>query len=111
MAVTLGKRHKLYFAQAGECCYCGTVMLMTGDMRIGRFMQIYGLTKKQASNRRASIEHLKRRTDGGTHALHNVALACTLCNSKRQSTPWNIYAQRRSGVVRLAFAALMKEAA
>lgn len=111
MSGALGKRHRLYFAQTGECCYCGVVMLMTGDLSVERFAKLFALTKKQAQRRRASIEHLKRRVDGGTHAIHNLALACCLCNSKRQSTPWNVYAQRRSGVVRGTLATAMVEAA
>lgn len=86
---------RLYIAQAGECCYCGEVMCPRGVVGVSRFAALYGITKRQAEHRRATIEHLRRRSEGGTRVVHNIAAACSLCNSKRQDMNWVEYASER----------------
>ena len=91
----LSVKTKLYVAQAGTCCYCDKPMLITGDMTVKRFGAIYGLTRRQAAQRVASIEHLVRRCDGGTNARHSIALACIFCNTKRQDKSWVLFRSER----------------
>ena len=86
---------RLYVAQAGECCYCGKVMLPFGVLSQRRFAEFYGLTVRQAKHRQATIEHIKRKAEGGTSHISNLAAACSLCNSKRQETSWVEYASQR----------------
>ncbi len=37
--------------------------------------------------RMASLEHLRRRADGGDDAPANLAMACAYCNSSRRDAP------------------------
>jgi 5-methylcytosine-specific restriction endonuclease McrA len=91
----LSLREVLYIAQAGRCCYCDHVMYTQGALGASRFASLYGLTKRQALARKASLEHLVKKADGGTSRRHNVALACVACNSKRQDTSWVEFATHR----------------
>jgi 5-methylcytosine-specific restriction endonuclease McrA len=89
------KKTQLYIAQAGECCYCGKVMLAVGDMTVRRFASLYGLTLAVAKQRVATLEHLQRRAEGGLATRNNVALACLFCNSKRHDKNWVLYKSER----------------
>jgi 5-methylcytosine-specific restriction endonuclease McrA len=75
-------------AQDGRCCYCARPMFIVGDISIKAFQQAHGLTYRVASKSRATLEHLKRQCDGGTHHPDNLAAACEQCNSKRQDRNW-----------------------
>ena len=86
---------RLYIAQAGECCYCGKIMLPFGVVSQRKFAGFYGLSARQVRHRQATIEHLTRRADGGTNRRDNLAAACSLCNSKRQAMSWVEYASER----------------
>ena len=65
-------RNKLHVLQGGKCCYCGRSIYLEFD----RGSQV------------ATIEHLKRRCDGGTDHPDNLALACHGCNSQRGTRSW-----------------------
>ena len=108
-------RDRLYVAQAGSCCYCDKPMFMRGHISAGRFGSLFGLTNAQAKLRVATLEHLKRRADGGTNQRDNLALACQACNSRRQGTNWVEYRSQRTrspmlrAMNRRAYDALRKE--
>jgi hypothetical protein len=51
----------------------------------------------------ATIEHLKRKTDGGTDVADNLALSCNLCNSERGSVDWLAYTSYRRGEIKEPF--------
>ena len=65
------KRNQLRARDGDRCCYCEVVMTFT--------------TRALARNYKfsATIEHVKRRADGGTNELINLKLACKDCNSGR----------------------------
>ncbi len=62
--------------QRGKCCYCEKKV----DMHCSETHPL-----------RATLEHLKRREDGGGSKLDNVAMACRQCNAGRGSVDWFIY--------------------
>jgi hypothetical protein len=44
-----------------------------------------------------TLEHLRRKVDGGTHRNDNIALACLECNTGRGSMDWLSYTTYRRG--------------
>lgn len=66
-------RRRLFDAQGGRCCYCGIRLRLKGGDRSLSY---------------ATVEHLRRRSDGGTSHDDNLALACNRCNSSRGDTSW-----------------------
>lgn len=76
-AMLRGKQH-------GRCCYCSkTMRRATGPGRI--------------PNDAETVEHLRRKVDGGTDDLDNLALACHECNYGRGLTDWLTYTSYRRG--------------
>jgi len=75
-------------AQGGKCCYCGVQMTRhpSGNMPKGGWPRTS-----------ETIEHLRRRADGGRATPDNVALACYECNTNRGGIDWFTYATYRSG--------------
>jgi 5-methylcytosine-specific restriction endonuclease McrA len=67
-----GTRLTLFRHQNGLCCYCGDAMLI-GD---------------HSHPKCATLEHLKRKCEGGTNHIGNLAIACSECNNGRQSKSW-----------------------
>ena len=67
--------HELLCRLAGEqnwrCCYCGCEMGFPGP--------------DTAALRRASFEHVRPRSRGGSDAVDNFVVACAHCNSSRGS--------------------------
>ncbi len=66
----------LFSAQGGKCCYCGKE------------------TKRNTKARdqsKATIEHLRRKAEGGCNGNHNLAMACLKCNQGRGSMDWLTY--------------------
>lgn len=61
--------------QHGICCYCGQPMTLA-----------YNGTVPFPNT--ATIEHLRRRADGGLTVPDNLALACHDCNSARGAMNW-----------------------
>lgn len=74
-------------AQRGKCCYCGTKLLARGAMG----------SNGKLHRRSETIEHLRRKADGGTNHHDNKALACLACNVGRGSTDWLTYKSLKMG--------------
>lgn len=67
--------------QGYRCCYCGSHLLYPHAV----------LGSGRPHPRAATIEHLRRRADGGDGSLDNKAVACHECNTGRGSTDWMTY--------------------
>lgn len=65
-------RQLLWERQDRRCCYCQRHVYL--DFEHG--------------NQTATLEHLKRRADGGTDHRDNYAVACARCNSQRGEMSW-----------------------
>lgn len=69
----------LHQRQHGACCYCGCLTFLhpkpwrLGDSPPADF---------------ATLEHLRRKADGGTNHPDNVAIACWQCNNERGDLTW-----------------------
>lgn len=70
----------LHKAQGGRCCYCGCGVIMPGSHSWKQNLQL----RPNA----ATVEHLRRKADGGTDRLDNLAMACKSCNSRRGAMSW-----------------------
>ena len=68
-------RETLWKKQGGLCVWCT------------RPMQFECAATGPRNPREATIEHLKRKADGGTNRLENLALACRECNMAREANP------------------------
>ncbi|WP_245441424.1 HNH endonuclease [Rhizobium phaseoli] len=44
-----------------------------------------------------TLEHLRRRSDGGRNNRDNIALACKRCNEERGGMDWLLYTSYRRG--------------
>lgn len=77
--------HRLILRQKqnGKCCYCGVQMVYRKD--------------RDMFPERETIEHLRRRSEGGDNSLDNKALACYRCNSERGGVDWFTYTSYRRG--------------
>lgn len=80
-------RGRLRQAQRGKCCYCGKTMLARGSLKPNG--KPHPLSE--------TIEHLRRKADGGTNHPDNKALACLSCNNKRGSMDWLTYKSLKMG--------------
>ena len=73
-------RNLLHTRQGGKCCYCGVSLVMPRGVRWAR---------NEANHRHAAtLEHLRRKADGGTNHRDNLALACRRCNGQRGDRSW-----------------------
>lgn len=80
--------HVLWYMQAGECFYCGQQTWYGGrESKRDAKLRLGLTTTKDLRRRQASLEHLHRKSEGGTRAMPNVIMACVGCNSGRQTTP------------------------
>lgn len=80
----------LWIKQAGLCCYCAIPMVRAEeDIRVAANQ--LGIRCCEVDSRRASFEHLRRKCEGGTDAIDNLALACRDCNVKRGDRDWMTY--------------------
>lgn len=66
------RRIEVFEASNWRCCYCG-VTLAYPDYRAG--FKCDGF---------ATVEHIRRRADGGSNERDNLAAACAWCNNSRQ---------------------------
>ena len=64
---TKGVLQRLIRRDGQTCCWCGVDVLVTQDK----------------TPLRATIEHVTRLADGGTHAMTNLKVACMKCNTGR----------------------------
>jgi 5-methylcytosine-specific restriction endonuclease McrA len=69
----------LFQRQYGRCCYCRRFVSLTFDFQL------------QKRPEAATIEHLRRKADGGRDHPDNVALACKRCNDERGDADWLTY--------------------
>lgn len=76
---------KLFDRQNGRCCYCGAFVVISADREMQRCLDA------------ATIEHLRRRAEGGTNHIDNLAMACRRCNHERGNMDWQTYATFRRG--------------
>lgn len=65
-------RQTLFELQGRKCCYCRRAVYLDYDH----------------GNQTATLEHLRRRADGGNDHRDNLAVACHRCNSQRGSRSW-----------------------
>lgn len=72
--------------QKGLCCYCERPML------VGKWVG-GGTIPPEAE----TVEHLKRKAEGGTNDKDNIALSCKECNSGRGLMDWLTYKSYRMG--------------
>lgn len=84
------KLHTLWHNQNGRCFYCGADTYLPGggetkDHARQRFGIVPGTKRSAKAFRRryATLEHLKRKADGGTKAFANLVMACHGCNVRR----------------------------
>lgn len=72
----------------GKCCYCGHTM---------RPYEKKSTADGWDHPHRPTREHLKRRADGGSNSLDNLAPSCSFCNSHRGPLNWLLYKSIRMG--------------
>lgn len=85
-------RNILRKRQNNRCCYCQTFMFRyQGPQPKG------GLPASAET-----LEHLRRKIDGGTNHPDNLALSCFACNSGRGSIDWLTYKSLRMGELEMA---------
>ncbi|MBX5179909.1 HNH endonuclease [Rhizobium lentis] len=75
----------LFQKQEGRCCYCERYVILSYRWR------------DQQRPDAATIEHLKRRADGGTDHPDNLAMSCKDCNDSRQEIDWLTYRSLKRG--------------
>lgn len=69
----------LFYAQEGRCAYCR------------KFVRLSHLPRDRMRHDAATIEHLRRRADGGKDTLDNVCVVCRSCNDGRGVIDWLTY--------------------
>lgn len=74
------------------CCYCECVLIDVDSTN----MQYKDIPANQAT-----VEHLKRKSDGGKNNLDNLALACIRCNMGRGDVDWLTYKCYKMGEITL----------
>lgn len=80
----------LFRVQGGRCCYCGRAVELAPEP--------WGMGEAPPDSF-ATLEHLRRKVDGGRLSPDNVALACWPCNNQRGDLSWVEFATlRQSGV-------------
>ncbi len=80
---------KLRRAQGGACCYCGRPMTRWEKH------PDEGPIPEDAE----TIEHLRRKAEGGTNRPDNIALACFACNRDRGEIDWLTWKTIRNGEI------------
>lgn len=69
----------LHKRQGGLCCYCGCATILHPPP------WPHGT---QPPHDFATLEHLRRKSEGGTNHPDNVAIACWQCNNDRGEMSW-----------------------
>lgn len=96
-------REKLFLAQGGVCCYCGVYIYMRDHKSAMHHpsARLKGRNQRGNKNRHlATFEHLKKKSDGGTDRLDNLALPCLDCNSRRGDEDWLSYKTKMADLSR-----------
>lgn len=92
MTKNLSVMATLRVRQGGKCCYCEKPMV--------RFKGKYPAGGPPANAE--TVEHLRRRADGGTNRRDNLALACHDCNQSRGNVDWLTYKSLKMGELQVA---------
>ncbi len=83
------KLKRLWVEQQGRCYYCSGETYLVGSGEVKASVKArFGIPEGRGSGtllrrRRATLEHLKKRADGGTLANTNIVMACMGCNVRR----------------------------
>lgn len=88
MSKYMPARRVLRKKQNGACCYCGEPMTTPPKGRPPNG----GWPPKTET-----LEHLRRRSDGGKSNYDNLALACYDCNVGRGALDWPTYKSLKMG--------------
>ena len=89
-------RAVLYKAQNGKCCYCKRPVWLCEKPETKKdAMERLSVSKRQVRKRRATLDHLTPKSEGGSNYKGNFALACNGCNSERGSMNWLEFATRK----------------
>lgn len=97
-------RNILWLKQGGKCCYCEQPMVRA-DEDVNVAASQFGIACHEVERRRATIEHLVRRCEGGSDIPDNLALACRRCNEGRRHLDWLTYKSKVMGEFEIAEAA------
>lgn len=81
-------RNKLRGIQKGLCCYCDKPMVRR---------KAAGCPKGGWPHDTETLEHLRRKFEGGTDRCDNLALACAECNVGRGDMDWFTYKTYKQG--------------
>lgn len=79
-------RNTLIKHQRNKCCYCECDLLPVNTRNH------HGLHPRSAT-----VEHLRRKSEGGSNAIGNKAVACHECNLGRGATDWLTYKSLKMG--------------
>jgi hypothetical protein len=88
-----GKLRRLWDEQHGCCYYCSGETYCVGNGEPKAALKArFGISEGRGSGtllrgRRATLEHLKKKADGGTLANSNIVMACLGCNTRRGDLP------------------------
>lgn len=89
-------RKLLWDRQGGLCCYCERSMAVSFGSKKTEAKRL-GIFIREVADRRATLEHLKRRAEGGGNGKDNLALACNSCNRERGETDWLTFKTLKAG--------------
>ncbi len=78
-------RARLLEFQGWRCCYCG------GHVVVGKSYGPRIPRGTKVPDNTATLEHLRQKSEGGTSAHDNLAVACHRCNSQRGRRSWVEY--------------------
>jgi 5-methylcytosine-specific restriction endonuclease McrA len=82
---------KLFNRQNGLCVFCGCQT----------WLAVEGVKKQKPPSGKklkqmATVDHKIPQSQGGTDRMSNLAMACSLCNNDRQTTPFEEFLEVRS---------------
>lgn len=106
---TPGRLAWLAAAQKDRCVYCGCETWLPRQRRQeARLRAKWDIPASRSlacqlafDYRQATVEHLRRRAEGGDDAPENLALACAYCNSSRGERAPDIQALVMCGLKRV----------
>ncbi len=81
------KRQRIAEEQEYLCYYCERKMSMS--------------MARQGAKKKATLEHLKRKVDGGTYHYDNIVVACQECNCNRGDYPVEMWRELCTTIIAL----------
>lgn len=81
-------RELLVKLQGGKCCYCECVLTPSQE-------------PPNCLPTATTLEHLRRKADGGKDILDNLAASCYKCNYERGGVDWLTYKCYKMGEISL----------